>query len=849
MTGTGEGQPARFLEDPAGELARLLSQALAELAEQLPLIGAAAVVVVVALVGAVLARRRRQRSRAAGARLLRIAVPPQVDVGQAELLWAGLHDLLRPRLARLIGGQPQVAWEITGDEAGIAFQMWLPQTVPPGLAERALLAAWPGATLTQLEPNAGAIADGEVLAGTELALSGPDCFPIGGYGGDPLRLLLGQLADVEAGVSALVQVVCRPATVREQARLRATARRLKQGVPTSRAARLLDLATPASASRVGLDPTVAPDVRAVLEKASQPLFLVAVRVAVAGPTRPVARGRIHGVAGAFAAYEGRVGFRRRRLRSAHRKLGWRVLGRRGFLLSVSELAGLCHLPAEPGLPGLARAGSRSVAPPPGLATAGKQLGLDTRGREVALTAADARYHLHLLGPTGVGKSTLIARLALGDLASGRGAVVIDPKGDLIEEILQRIPEDSTDRVDLLDPLDHRPPGLNVLEGDDHDLVVDQLVGIFRRVFERFWGPRTDDILRVALLTLRRAAENPDANVILAGEGATLADVPKLLTDEQWRRQLVDELEDPLGVEPFWAWYDSLGEAMRAQATGPVLNKLRAFLLRRPVRAIVGQPTSTIDIASVLDQGRLLLVRVPKGTLGEDTSRLLGSFVVARVWQAAIARASRAESNRPDCSLYVDEVHNYLSLPTPLEEMLAEARGYRLSLCLAHQHLAQLPREMREAISANARTKIYFQLSPHDAHALGKDVEPELSGHDLAHLPRHTAAVRLCQQAETGPAFTLTTQPLAAGDPDTATLVRQRSRQRNGRDRDEVDAAITRRHGFHPSDNQAGGDGSDGSSDLASTGTSNLASGWPEDPETREDRRRCGLPGKRKPTTR
>jgi hypothetical protein len=227
-------------------------------------------------------------------------------------------------------------------------------------------------------------------------------------------------------------------------------------------------------------------------------------------------------------------------------------------------------------------------------------------------------------------------------------------------------------------------------------------------------------------------------------------------------------------------------------TGPVLNKLRAFLLRRPVRAIVGQQRSTIDIARILDTGRLLLVRVPKGTLGVDTSRLLGSFVVARVWQAALARAAQPETERADAALYVDEVHNYLNLPTPLEEMLAEARGYRLSLCLAHQHLGQLPKEMRDALAANARTKLYFQLSQQDAHVLGREVEPELAAHDLAHLPRYTAAVRLCHQGETGPAFTVTTSPLEPGNPERAEAVRTSSRERNGTSRAEVEAELVAR---------------------------------------------------------
>ncbi|MDE3131533.1 MAG: type IV secretory system conjugative DNA transfer family protein, partial [Acidobacteriota bacterium] len=488
-------------------------------------------------------------------------------------------------------------------------------------------------------------------------------FPLGGeQGPDPLRLVLGQLAGLADEEEALVQIVARPATVREQRRLLAAAKQIRSGVPTSRALRLLELVLPGPGpKRTPVDPTVSPDVRAVLEKASHPLFRCLVRVSVRAPEKRVARGRMHALAGAFAAYEGRVGLRRRHVLGGGRRLRLRTLGRRGYLLSIPELAALAHLPAEQALPGLLRAGARSISPPPGLPTAGKPLGSTASGSPIVLAVADARYHLHLLGPTGVGKSTLIARLVLDDLAAGRGAIVIDPKGDLVEEILARIPDRLERLVDVFDPLDPQPPGLNVLEGQDHDLVVDQLVGIFRRVYERFWGPRTDDILRAALLTL-----------LETGGGATLADVPRLLTDAHWRAQLLDELEDPVGLEPFWEWYDGMGEAVRAQTTGPVLNKLRAFLLRRPVRAIVGQQHSTIDVARCLDQGRLLVVRVPKGTLGEDTSRLLGSFVVARVWQAALARAAHPESARADCALYVDEVHNYLNLPTPLEEMLAEA---------------------------------------------------------------------------------------------------------------------------------------------------------------------------------
>lgn len=248
-----------------------------------------------------------------------------------------------------------------------------------------------------------------VTLASELVLSGPDWFPLGGQEGpDPLRLVLGQLAGLGDDEQALVQVVARPATAREQRRLLAAGRRIRAGQPTSRLLRLLELVLPGPPRpRTTLDPTVSPDVRAVLEKASHPLYRCLIRLSVTAADKGAARGRMHALAGAFAAYEGRVGLRRRRVFAAERKLRLRTLSRRGYLLSVPELAALAHLPAERAVPGLLRAGARRITPPPGLPRDGKPLGVGASGAPVVLAVADARYHLHLLGPTGVGKSTLI----------------------------------------------------------------------------------------------------------------------------------------------------------------------------------------------------------------------------------------------------------------------------------------------------------------------------------------------------------------------------------------------------------------------------------------------------------
>jgi hypothetical protein len=205
-----------------------------------------------------------------------------------------------------------------------------------------------------------------------------------------------------------------------------------------------------------------------------------------------------------------------------------------------------------------------------------------------------------------------------------------------------------------------------------------------------------------------------------------------------------------------------------------MNKLRAFLLRPFVQHAIAAGPSTFNLADVLDGG-IGLVRLPRGVLGDETARLLGSFVVAKAWQAACHRISISENKRRDAALYLDECHNFLTLPYPLEDMLAEARGYRLGMVLAHQNLAQLPSDLREGISANARSKITFNASPEDARDLERHMSPTLTAHDLSHLGAYQAAARLVTTGANAPAFTLRTTPLPPPIRGRATAVRRSSR--------------------------------------------------------------------------
>jgi len=467
----------------------------------------------------------------------------------------------------------------------------------------------------------------------------------------------------------------------------------------------------------------------------------------------------HGLASAYGGYTARNRLRRRNLRRPAPVLA----GRRfscGFLLSGIELAALAGLPLDVAVPGLDRARVKAAPAPVAVPAGGrgvKPLGrAELGGHAVGLPVADARHHLHVLGSTGCGKTTCLTHLILDDIRARRGVVVIDPKGDLAADLLDRLPLTVADRLVLIDPDQPAGATLNPLAGDDPDLVVDNVVSIFSTIFQRHWGPRIDDVLRVACLTLMRRTD------------ATLTLVPPLLNDKQFRAAFTVELDDPEGLRGFWEWYETTPPPLRAQIIGPVLARLRAFLLRDFVRRTLGTPKSSFDMGTVLDGG-VRIARLPKGQLGEDTAKLMGSFVFASVWQAATARARTPEASRRDAAVYIDEAHNVLNLAGSVGDMLAEARGYRLSLVLAHQNLAQLPRDTQLALSANARNKLYFTCSPEDAHQLARHTLPELDEHDLSHLDAYTAAARLVIGNRETPAFTLHTRPPADPAGQTAGL--------------------------------------------------------------------------------
>ncbi len=375
------------------------------------------------------------------------------------------------------------------------------------------------------------------------------------------------------------------------------------------------------------------------------------------------------------------------------------------------------------------------------------------------------------------------------MAAGRAVVVIEPKGDLVADVLARIPPQRIADVVLIDPTDtERPVGFNPLAraGRSPELVADQLLGLFHSLYIAHWGPRTHDILGASLLTLARTP------------GMTLSALPLLLTDAGFRRQIVPKVSDPIGLGPFWSGFEAWSEGERAAAIAPVMNKLRPLLLRPEMRAIVGQTRRSFDLRRVFTERKILLVSLSKGLLGPETAGLLGSLVISQLWQAVLGRAAITPERRHPAFVYVDEFQDYMHLPLDFADALAQARSLGVGFVAAHQYLHQLDPAMRSAVLANAQSRVAFRLPGEDARVLAAD--SPLTPEDFQSLGAFECYMQAVARGTVQPWCSARTLPPSKSLSDPA-KVRAASREAYGVNRAEIEADLQALFGRR----QSGGD--------------------------------------------
>ena len=394
--------------------------------------------------------------------------------------------------------------------------------------------------------------------------------------------------------------------------------------------------------------------------------------------------------------------------------------------------------------------------------------------------SDRRRHIYTIGKTGAGKSTLIANMAIDDIRRDRGIGVIDPHGDLAETILQYIPKRRMNDVVYLEPFDStRAFSMNVLEvkhKQHRDLVSSGIVAIFSKLYADSWGPRLEYILRNTILTL---LELPNA---------TLPDALKLLSDKKWRDRQLLKVQDEVLVDFWHKEFDAYTDKLRTEAISPIQNKIGQFVQSRMIRNIIGVTKSSIDLQAIMDEGKILILNLSQGKLGEDNAALLGAMIITQIQLAAMNRAFIQEEDRKDFFLYVDEFQNFAT--SSFVKILSEARKYRLALTLTNQYIEQLDETIQRAIFGNVGTLISFVMGSRDADIFSKEFAGLYTPADLVNLGRHEIVLKLCIDNMTSLPFPAKTLPLPNLKNDNAEKIIRLSKERYGRKIEELKPVMT-----------------------------------------------------------
>lgn len=396
---------------------------------------------------------------------------------------------------------------------------------------------------------------------------------------------------------------------------------------------------------------------------------------------------------------------------------------------------------------------------------------------------DRRRHFYLLGKTGTGKSTLLKNLIVGDIYFGEGVGVLDPHGDLIDEILDLIPDHRKEDVILVDPSDSEfPVGLNMLDmksDETMELLADGIINVFKKFFADSWGPRLQYILTNTILTL------------LHCQNLSLLAVPRILMDKNYRRFLLKQVDDAFLLKYWNEEYENLSQNSKllSETISPILNKVGRFLNSTMIRNMIGQVKSTVDLADVMNSGKILLINLSQGKIGEENSSLLGGMLVTRLYSNAMQRAKIDESKRRDFYLYVDEFQNFAN--DSFIKILSEARKYGLALTITHQYIDQIDKELVNAIFGNVGTVLNYVVGNKDAEILAKEYHPYLTPNDLVNMDRFNLALKMTIDGQQSKPFTAVALKPFYKKIGKSEEIRDLSRKKFAKSKEEIELKLSK----------------------------------------------------------
>ncbi len=742
------------------------------------------------------------------------------NISKAQVIYNIIASTIRKDFKAKVHGQRHFAFEIVASKGFAHFYA----AVPLSLAEvvkQAIVSAYPSARLEEVPDHNifSPVGKASGTVGGELTLKESFAYPIATYQDlkrDAMEALLNALATLDKEDGAGVQILMRPAGPWWRKEALAMAGKKRKGADGKKGSEALlsiskDFATafvkpPESKGGQGgekkdLSALEQSLVDSIEDKTRYPGYEVLIRVVVSSNLHQRSQALLNNIVAAFSLFDaqGKNGFKFAPAKDIEDFITSYILRvfppeqNRSILNSV-ELASVFHFPDQRSIPTsqLERQGSKQVDAPRNMPEKGLLLGYNLyRGvkKPIRLELSDRQRHMYAVGQTGTGKSTFLENLALQDMLNGGGFAFVDPHGDTVEKLLAMVPKNRTEDVIYFSPADmDYPLGLNLFEfqtADQKDFLIQEALNMLYKLYDPqhqgIMGPRYEHLFRNAALT-----------VMADPNGGTFVDIPKLFRDPQFVKQKLQYVKDQNVIE---FWQKEMPQSQRSNEFGEVVSwfvsKFGAFLSNEMMRNIIGQTKSAFDLREIMDSGKILLVNLSKGKLGELNSKLLGMIFVMKIQAAAMSRANVPEDERKDFALYVDEFQNFST--DSFATIMSEARKYHLNLIVANQFTTQLTDEVRDAVFGNMGTIVAFRIGQPDVEALSRYFQPQFDGNDLVRIPNHNTIIRtLVGGVPTQPFSMATLPPLGQPNSQLAAALKQLSAAKYGRPKSVVEEEIFKR---------------------------------------------------------
>ena len=753
--------------------------------------------------------------------LLILEIPKTNDKKElaAEQLFASLHGILRDKheLKLSRGAQEHLSFEVASVNGQIRFYVWTPRSLQ-SFVEGQIYAQYPTVQIHQAsEDYTEHERDHSVTYTTEMTLTASEFLPIKTFQTfevDPLAGITGTLAKLEStGEELWIQVLAKPVEDSWQIEADHWISRLREGsasILPSVGGSMRWLGglfaalwrPPEEGLAGGKGPEISERNKTRIaeaeKKATKLGYEVKIRLAYLGENQTNAKLRMQALVGTFKQFNSTNlnGFKP--IKAAYGKEFLEKYRRRaffgeGFILNIEELASVFHLPhTHVETPNIVWASAKTAEPPSKLPVlTGSDANDDQisafgvtnfRGinHQFGMLRYDRSRHVYIIGQTGAGKSGLLELFALSDIFHNQGYAIIDPHGDFAINNMKFIPGSRLNDVVYFNPADTAYPlGFNPLEVTNPNQktnISSEVIGVLKRMFGDSWGPRLEYILRYTILAL---LDRPET---------TMLDITRMLTDKNFRKETLGYCRDTVVLQ-FWnVEFASWNDKFVAEAVAPVLNKVGAFTANPIIRNIIGQPKSTFNIRQIMDEGKILIVNLSKGLIGEDNAAILGSFLVTKIQLAAMSRSDIPDiRDRRPFYLYVDEFQNFAT--DSFATILSEARKYGLNLTVANQYISQMNETVRDAVFGNVGTMISFRVSADDAPILAKQFEPNFEAVDLLQMHNRNFVINMVIGGEKTPAFSARTLELPPSQADNTLHIIEHSRRMYSRSREDVEKEI------------------------------------------------------------